>query len=197
MTIMELMVAIGILMLVLGLTISGVMKAGEAAKQRRVEVMREAIYSAITAFRQNEGYWPGLKPAGGDALKVFSKENSYGGSFKGVGFGGVRTVLGENSAILDAFEGKARQYLDPSAIMVRKRSSREVTTWRLCREKDNLAGNQLLMVEGPGTKDGATGRYKFRYFVIIYNLDNDSVEVLRDNDMGYEVGGAKYVNDSE
>lgn len=191
MTIMELMVAIGILMLVLGLTISGVMKASEAAKRQRVKAAREALKSAVTAFRQENGYWPGLSEKG--TTVKYSEINAgttYGSSFKGVGFGNPKTgVLRDNAEVLAALEGSKRQFIDKSVIMTfgRERKSCEVTTWRAMREgyKGVKAyDGELSMVEGPGSLDEKNSKLiYFRYFTIIYNLDNDSVDVLLNDEM--------------
>jgi len=192
MTIMELMVAIGILMLVLGLTISGVMKASEAAKRQRVKAAREALKSAVTAFRQENGYWPGLPQNGNVTYSEFSSGNTYGSSFKGVGFGNPNTgVLRDNAVILTALEDSKRQFIDKSVIMTfgRGRSTQvryEVATWRAMREGYKSVpayDGELSMVEGPASYDEKTKARYFRYFTIIYNLDNDSVEVLVNDEM--------------
>lgn len=192
MTIMELMVAIGILMLVLGLTISGVMKASEAAKRQRVKAAREALKSAVTAFRQENGYWPGLPETGNVTYSEFSSGSTYGSSFKGVGFGNPNTgKLKDNAEVLDALEKSKRQFIDKSVIMTfgRSRSSQsryEVMTWRAMREGYKGAkpyDGELSMVEDAASYDAKTGSRYFRYFTIIYNLDNDSVEVLVNDEM--------------
>lgn len=192
MTIMELMVAIGILMLVLGLTISGVMKAGEAAKKQRVKAAREALKSAVTAFRQENGYWPGLPQTGSVIYREISSGNTYGSSFKGVAFGNPNAgVLRDNAEVLAALEGSKRQFIDKSVIMTfgRGRSNQaryEVMNWRAMREGYKSTpgyDGDLSMVEGPATYDEKTGTRYFRYFTIIYNLDNDSVEVLVNDEM--------------
>ncbi len=198
MTLIELMIAITILVIVMGLTIGAIVKNNKAVRDKQKAAAVTAVKNAIVAYRQYYRRWPGLPENFNqyENIVVGSDDTRH---FKGAVFGGGDALsglrYGANSLVLKALDPintgpeenpNKRAFLDPSVVFV-ERSDGLTCTWKMAREggKGITPDNgELNIITGPRTGP----KQDLNYLIIVYDLDNDSAMVYTpESDAGKNV----------
>jgi len=168
MTIVELMVTMAIIVMVMGLTIGGVLKANAAAKAKRVAVAREAFKAGIMAFRHHYGIWPGVQKGeqgDQDGMKTFAGQQN-------------AEVLFALEPLDTANNPDKKTFVDPAVIFARTGGGRIASLKALRDGSSKITPDTTpaAVIRNPADPP-RNNSDNDRFFKVNYNLNNDSVTV--------------------